>query len=65
VASISGIRGYREDNIMSCNFFQGLTTHKNPYDFVTINPIEVLTPVQIMKPTAGAKLYDWIKGWKS
>ena len=65
VPSISGIRGYREDNIMACNFFMGLTTHKNPYDFVTINPIEVLTPVQIMKPTAGAKLYDWIKGWKS
>jgi branched-chain amino acid transport system substrate-binding protein len=65
VPSISGLRGYREDNIMTCNFFQGLTTYKNPYDFVTISPIEVLTPVQIMKPTAGEKLYDWIRGWKS
>ncbi len=65
VPSLSGFRGYREDNLMSCNFFMGLTSHKNPYDFVTINQMEVLTPVQIMKPFAGAKLYDWIKGWKS
>ena len=65
VPSFSGFRGYREDNIMSCNFFMGLTSHKNPYDFVTINRMDVLTPVQIMKPTAGAKLYDWIKSWKS
>jgi branched-chain amino acid transport system substrate-binding protein len=64
VPSYSGFRGYREDNIMSCNFFMGLTTYKNPYDFVTINQMEILTPVQIMKPTAGAKLYEWIKGWK-
>ncbi|HME42445.1 MAG TPA: ABC transporter substrate-binding protein [Syntrophorhabdales bacterium] len=65
VPSLSGFRGYREDNIMSCNFFMGLTSHKNPYDFVTISEMEVLTPVQIMKPFASAKLYDWIKGWKS
>ena len=65
VPTFSGFRGYREDNIMSCNFFMGLTSHKNPYDFVTINRMDILTPVQIMKPYAGAKLYDWIKSWKS
>jgi hypothetical protein len=65
VPSLSGYRGYREDNIMTCNFFMGITTHKNPYDFVTINPVEILTPSQIIKPTADSKLYDWIKGWKS
>jgi branched-chain amino acid transport system substrate-binding protein len=65
VPSFSGFRGYREDNIMSCNFFMGLTSHKNPYDFVTISQMDILTPVQIMKPFAGAKLYDWIKSWKS
>jgi hypothetical protein len=48
---------------MTCNFFQGITTHKNPYDFVTIDPVEIMPASQIMKP-AGAKLYDWIKGWK-
>ena len=26
-----------------CNFYQGITTHKNAYDFVTINPIEVVS----------------------
>lgn len=65
IPSLSGYRGYREDNIQVCNFFMGITTHKNPYDFVTIDPVEVLTPAQIIKPAAGAKLYDWIKGWKA
>jgi branched-chain amino acid transport system substrate-binding protein len=63
VPSVSGYRGYTEDNRMTCNFFQGITTHKNPYDFVTIDPVEIMPASQIMKP-AGAKLYDWIKGWK-
>jgi branched-chain amino acid transport system substrate-binding protein len=64
VPSVSGYRGYTEDNRMTCNFFQGITTHKNPYDFVTIDPVEIMPASQIMKP-AGAKLYDWIKGWKA
>ena len=38
-----------------CNFYQGITTHKNAYDFVTINPIEVVSTKQAMKP-AGSKL---------
>jgi hypothetical protein len=46
-----------------CNFYQGITTHKNSYDFVTINPIEVVSTKQGMKP-AGSKLMDWIAGWK-
>jgi branched-chain amino acid transport system substrate-binding protein len=46
-----------------CNFYQGITTHKNSYDFVTISPIEVVSTKQAMKP-AGAKLFDWINGWK-
>src|SRR2546428_10598932 len=47
-----------------CNFYQGITTHKNGYDFVTISPIEVVSTKQAMKP-AGAKLVDWINGWKT
>ena len=65
VHSLSGYRGYRDDNVQVCNFYQGLTTHKNPYDFVTINPVEMLTPSQIMKPSTSDKLYDWIKSWKA
>ena len=60
VESLSGKRSWREDHIQMCNFFQGITTHKNEFDFVTIDPVEVLPTTKIMKPAAGAKLYDWI-----
>jgi branched-chain amino acid transport system substrate-binding protein len=64
VESLSGRRSWREDHVQMCNFYQGLTTHRNSYDFVTIDPIEVMSTRQAMKP-AGAKLLDWINGWKS
>lgn len=64
VESLSGKRSYREDHIMMCNFFQGITTHKNEFDFVTIDPVEVLPTTRIQKP-AGAKLYNWINSWKA
>ncbi len=63
VDSLSGKRGWREDHVQMCNFYQGITTHKNSYDFVTVNPLEVVSTKQGMKP-AGAKLMDWIAGWK-
>src|SRR5262245_19424602 len=63
VESLSGKRSWREDHIQMCNFFQGITTHKNAYDFVTINPVEVISTKQAMKP-AGTKLFDWIGSWK-
>jgi branched-chain amino acid transport system substrate-binding protein len=61
--SLSGPRRYREDHIMEAAFFQGLTTHKNRHDFVTIDPVESMTTKQIQKPS-GVGLYDWINGWK-
>jgi branched-chain amino acid transport system substrate-binding protein len=61
--SLSGRRRYREDHIMEATFFQGFTTHKNPYDFVTIAPVEAMPTKQIQKPS-GVGLYDWINGWK-
>jgi branched-chain amino acid transport system substrate-binding protein len=63
VESLSGKRSYREDHIMMCSFFQGITSHNNAFDFATIDPVEVLPTSKIMKP-AGAKLYDWINSWK-
>jgi branched-chain amino acid transport system substrate-binding protein len=63
VASLQGTRRYREDHIMEASFFQGLTTHRNGHDFVTINPVEVMTTKQVQKPS-GVGLYDWINGWK-
>ena len=61
--SLQGKRSYRQDHIMEASFFQGLTTHKNAYDFVTINPVEVMTAQQVQKPS-GMGLYDWINSWK-
>ncbi len=63
VESLSGRRSWREDHIQMCNFYQGVTTHKNPYDFVTIDPIEVVSTKVAMKP-AGSRLFDWINSWK-
>jgi branched-chain amino acid transport system substrate-binding protein len=63
VESLSGKRSYRTDHIMECSFFQGITTHKNRHDFVTIDPVEVMSTRQIQKP-AGMGLYDWINSWK-
>ena len=63
VDSLSGRRSWREDHIQMCNFYQGITTHKNAYDFVTIDPIEVISTKQAMKPR-NAKLFDWIDSWK-
>jgi branched-chain amino acid transport system substrate-binding protein len=61
--SLSGTRSWRPDHVQMCNFYQGMTTHKNSYDFVTINPIEVVSTKTAMKP-AGSKLLDWINSWK-
>jgi branched-chain amino acid transport system substrate-binding protein len=61
--SISGMRRYREDHIMEASFFQGFATHKNAYDFVTIQPVEMMTTKQVQKPS-GVGLYDWINSWK-
>ena len=63
VESLSGKRSWREDHIQMCNYYQGITTHKNSYDFVTITPVEVVSTRQAMKPT-GTKLFDWINSWK-
>ncbi len=63
VESLSGRRGWREDHIQTCTFYQGITTHKNAYDFVTINPVETVSTKQAMKPP-GTKLFDWIGSWK-
>jgi len=63
VESLSGTRRYREDHIMEANFYQGITTHKNKYDFVTIDPLEVMSTKQIQK-ASGIGLYEWIESWK-
>jgi branched-chain amino acid transport system substrate-binding protein len=63
VDSLSGPRGYRTDHIMECTFFQGRTTHRNRYDFVTIDPVTAMSTRQIQKPSRMG-LFDWIDSWK-
>jgi len=62
VATPGGYRGYAKDHRMIANYFMGITTHDNPYDFVTIKDVEVLSAAQIQTPP-GMKFHDWVKGW--
>jgi branched-chain amino acid transport system substrate-binding protein len=62
VPSLSGYRGYRQDNKQECCFFQGVTTHKNPYDFVTIDPVHVFPSASIQKPE-GYEFDKWLDEW--
>jgi branched-chain amino acid transport system substrate-binding protein len=63
VDSLSGKRGYRADHIMECTYFQGVSTHKNKHDFVTLDAVEGMSTKLIQKPS-GLGLYDWINSWK-
>jgi branched-chain amino acid transport system substrate-binding protein len=62
VESLSGKRGYRADHIMEATYFQGISTHKNKHDFVTLESVEAMSTKQIQKPS-GVGLYDWIASW--
>jgi branched-chain amino acid transport system substrate-binding protein len=62
VESLSGKRGYRADHIMEATYFQGVSTHKNKHDFVTLESVETMSTKQIQKPS-GMGLYDWINSW--
>jgi branched-chain amino acid transport system substrate-binding protein len=63
VESLSGPRRFREDHIAEATYFQGYTSHKNAYDFVTVEQIESMGTKQMQKPS-GVGLYDWINSWK-
>jgi len=62
VPSLSGYRGYRVDNKQECCFYMGVTTHDNPYDFVTIKQMHILPSVYIQKPV-GYTFDQWIEAW--
>jgi branched-chain amino acid transport system substrate-binding protein len=65
VESLGGKVRYRADNIPECNFFTGFTTHKNTYDFCTIDRIETMHTNELQKPS-GADFFKWIEtmNWK-
>lgn len=60
VESFGGPFSYRSDHIPDCNFYAGFTTHDNPYDIVTISPVEMMHTTDLQKP-AGADFFEWIE----
>ena len=60
IQSLGGYFSWRPDHIPDCNYYMGMTTHQNPYDIVTINPVETLDTREYQKP-AGADFYKWIE----
>ena len=62
VESLGGKGSWRKDHIADQTFVQGFSTHKNAYDFVTLDPktIETMYSTDLQKP-AGANFWDWLK----
>lgn len=62
VDSLGGKGSWRKDNIADQTFVQGFATHKNKYDFVTLDPgkIETMYSADLQKP-AGANFWEWLK----
>ena len=59
IQSLGGYFSWRPDHVPDCNFYMGMTTHKNPYDIVTIDPVQTLDTKEYQKPS-GADFYKWI-----
>jgi len=62
VPSISGWRGWTTDRRMYADCVVGLTTHKNPYNFVTV--YDDVTPGSDNMYPAGTTFNQWISEWK-
>ena len=60
VESLGGKGGWRKDHIADQTFIQGFTTHKNKYDFVTLDKFDTTYSTELQKP-AGANFWEWIK----
>jgi branched-chain amino acid transport system substrate-binding protein len=60
IDSLGGYFAWRPDHIPDCNYYMGFTTHKNPYDIVTIDPVVTLDTREYQKPS-GADFYKWIQ----
>jgi branched-chain amino acid transport system substrate-binding protein len=50
----------RKDHIPEQTFYQGLTTHKNAYDFPTLGTLDIMYSDKLQKP-AGADFWKWIE----
>jgi branched-chain amino acid transport system substrate-binding protein len=60
VDSLGGPGMMRKDHIAEQTFYQGLTTHKNRFDFATITDVTTMFSDQLQKPP-GAEFFEWIK----
>jgi len=60
VQSLGGPGQMRKDHIAEQTFYQGLTTHKNRYDFATLGQVEKMYSDQLQKPT-GVDFWKWIE----
>ena len=60
VDSLGGPGLMRKDHIPEETFYQGLTTHKNRFDFATITDVTTMFSDKLQKPT-GAEFFEWIK----
>jgi len=60
VQSLGGPGHMRKDHIAEQTFYQGLTTHKNKYDFPTLATVDTMYSDQLQKPP-GADFWKWIE----
>ncbi|MBV8791202.1 MAG: ABC transporter substrate-binding protein [Pseudolabrys sp.] len=61
IESLGGKSSWRKDHIADQTYVQGLTTHKNKYDFVTLQDnFETMYSTELQKPS-GANFWEWIK----
>jgi len=60
VQSLGGPGHMRKDHIAEQTFYQGLTTHKNNYDFPTLGTVDVMYSDQLQKKP-GEDFWKWIE----
>jgi branched-chain amino acid transport system substrate-binding protein len=60
VQSLGGPGHMRKDHIAEQTFYQGLTTHKNNYDFPTLGTVDIMYSEQLQKPP-GTDFWKWIE----
>jgi len=60
VESLGGPAQMRKDHIADQTFYQGMTTHKNRYDFPTLTDVTKMYSDQLQKPQ-GMDFWKWIE----
>ena len=58
--SLGGPGMMRTDHVAEQTFYQGLTTHKNKFDFVTTSPTDKKFSNELQKPP-GVDFWQWLE----